>query len=397
MILTPSIHYTGVLNPNMRVFDIIMRTEYGTSYNSYAVLGSEKTALIEAAHLSFGDNYLENVQQALNGRSPDYLVLNHCEPDHTGAVARLLSAYPNLTILVSRAGALYMKGILNNPSAPIRVVNDGEEIDLGGKTLKFISAPFLHWPDSMFTYVKEEKALFTCDFLGSHYCEPEVWDTRIHYTDAYFNSVKLYYDCIFGPFPGYVQKGLEKMASLDVDFAFTSHGPILTRAGELQTILDLYRGYCAEKKPIQKQIPVFYCSAYGNTGLLAGAIKEGILSVLPQANVPLYNVIEHDMATLQGLLNQSDAFVLGSPTLNRDALAPMWLLLSGVDAINIPKRPAALFGSYGWSGEAIPALESRLKTLKVNLFEEGFRVVLVPSAEDLSSAFAFGARFAQSL
>lgn len=395
--LSPSVYYTGVLNPNMRVFDVVMRTEYGTSYNAFTVLGKDKVALIEASHLNFSNTYLESVAEVLNGRQPDYLILNHCEPDHSGAVKALLSVYPNLTILASRAGALYMKGILKMPDAPLRAVADGEEVDLGGLTLRFIHAPFLHWPDSMFTHLVEEDALFTCDFLGTHYCEPEIWDHRVHYRDAYLGAVKYYYDCIFRPFTPHVQKGLEKVKALDVKTVYTSHGPLLSEKGELKHVISLYDAWCHEEKPAKTRIPVFFCSAYGNTELLAKRIQAGIQSVLPEADVSLYNVIEHDMASLQALLNESDAFLLGSPTINRDALPPIWQLLCGAEALNIQKRPAALFGSYGWSGEAVPSLQNRLKDLKINVFEETCRVVFVPSDEELEAAQAFGERFAQTL
>ena len=149
--ITDSITYTGIFNPNLRVFDVIMRTDYGTTYNSYLVCGNEKTALIEAAHLGFSEQYLDNIKDALGAKKADYLVLNHCEPDHTGCVAKLLELYPDLTVVVSQAGSIYIKNITNRTDLKLKIVKDGEEISLGDKTLRFISAPFLHWPDSMFT------------------------------------------------------------------------------------------------------------------------------------------------------------------------------------------------------------------------------------------------------
>ena len=146
-----------------------------------------------------------------------------------------------------------------------------------------------------------------------------------------------------------------------------------------------------------KTIPVFYCSAYGNTGLLAKAIAEGVKESLSDAEVTLYNVIEHPMEEMAAALNGSDAFLIGSPTLNKDALPPIWILLAHADAVNIAKRPAALFGSYGWSGEAVPNLTDRLKGLKVNLFEKSFRVVFVPTEEDLKQAKEFGKEFAATV
>ena len=394
--ITEGVFYTGVLNPCMRVFDVIMRTEYGTSYNSYIVLGSEKTAAVEAAHLSFSDYYLENILEALGGRQLDYLILNHCEPDHTGCINRLLDQFPNLTVVVSQAGAIYIKQIANRP-LNLMVVKDGHTLELGGKTLRFINAPFLHWPDSMFTWLEEDKILFSCDFLGCHFCEPQVFDVCTVYDDQYWDALKYYYDCIFGPFQPYVRQGLDKIQDLDIAFDCNSHGPILTKNGKLQKVLELYRQWSAENVRKQKHIPIFYVTAYGNTRKIANAIAKGITETIPDAQVECYDIIEHDMNMLTTLLNESDAFLVGSPTINRDAVAPVWQLLAGIEAVNIQKRPVAVFGSYGWSGEGVPNLAQRLTALKCKVWEEQFRVNFVPSAQDLENAVAFGKAFAESL
>ncbi|MDR3308302.1 MAG: MBL fold metallo-hydrolase, partial [Coriobacteriales bacterium] len=275
--VTPSVLSTSVLNPNMRTFDIVMRTEYGTSYNSYVVIGADKVALIEASHATFAANYLENVEEALAGRVPDYLVLNHCEPDHTGCVDALLDRYPGLTVVVSQAGSIYIREISNRPALLLQVAKDGDTLDLGGKTLHFISAPFLHWPDSMFTWLPEERVLFTCDFLGTHYCEPQMFDCKVVYDDAYRDAVRNYFEGIFEPFKPFVLKGLEKMEGLDVEFACTSHGPILTRGCMLEEVKADYLRWASPEVRFNKLIPVFYVSAYGNTQLLAEAAARGVL------------------------------------------------------------------------------------------------------------------------
>jgi flavorubredoxin len=192
--ITGPVYYTGVFNPNMRVFDVIMRTENGTSYNSYLVKGSEKLAVIEAAHKSFGEWFRKNVESLLDGRAVDYLVLNHTEPDHSGCVAEFIERYPGITIVVSQAAAIYIKNITNRTDLNLKIVKDGDSISLGDKTLQFINAPFLHWPDSMFTYLPEDKVLFPCDFLGSHFCEPQLFDTKVASPSQYWDAVKYYYD-----------------------------------------------------------------------------------------------------------------------------------------------------------------------------------------------------------
>lgn len=395
--ITKDIYSVGILNPAMRIFDVVMKTEYGTSYNSYVVKGSEKTALIETCHLTYWEQYLENIQAVCDPDQIDYIILNHCEPDHSGVLARLSKLCPHAMIVASQAGSLYLKNITNDPNLTVQVAKDGDVLDLGGKTLRFISAPFLHWPDSMFTWCEEEKVLFSCDVLGAHYCEPHGFDYNIVYPKKYEEAFKGYYDAIFGPFPTYVQKGLEKIKALPVQTVCNSHGPVLTKGSRLEWTMDRYEQWSAPQKKDAPLIPLFYCSAYGNTGLVARALRDGIREELPQADCEVYDINDCDMGFLQGLLNGSDAFAVGSPTINGDAVAPVWNLLSHVDAINNRKRPALVFGSYGWSGEAVPNLIARLKGLKSEVFEEGLRVCFVPSEKDLDAAKEYGKRFAQSL
>lgn len=395
--LSDSIYSVGVLNPNMRVFDIVMRTEYGTTYNSYLVRG-EKTALIETCHGTYFDAFLENIRAAGDPQEIDYIILNHTEPDHSGALDRLLEVAPQAQVICSQAASIYLKGITNRPGLAPRVVKDGETLDLGGgKLLKFINAPFLHWPDSMFTWLESEKTLFSCDFFGSHYCEPRMVDVHITYPEAYLSALENYYGAIFGPFKPYVLKGLDKLSGLDIERCCTSHGPVLTKGGRLGEVMEKYRAWSQPVQNAHALIPIFYCSAYGNTGRAAAAIREGILSVKPDAEVTLFNIIEHDMGMLGAQMARSDAFLIGSPTLNRDAVPPVWQLLAHVDAINMQKRPVAVFGSYGWSGEAVPAIVNRLSQLKLAVFGEGLRWNFVPSEEELKKARQFGEEFARSL
>ena len=155
--ITDNIFNVGILNPNVRVADIVVKTDNGTSYNSYIVTGSDKTALIETAHKDYFENYLKNIQEIISISQIDYIIMNHNEPDHSGSISKLIELNPNLTIVTSPAGAIYLKNITNKTDLNIKIVKDGDSLSLGNKTLKFISAPFLHWPDSMFTWLIEEK------------------------------------------------------------------------------------------------------------------------------------------------------------------------------------------------------------------------------------------------
>lgn len=392
-----NVYSVGVLNPAMRIFDVIMKTEYGTSYNSFIIKGSEKTALIETCHLSFFDQYLDNIKKVCEPADIDYVILNHCEPDHSGVLRELLKLCPNAEIVLSQAGAFYIKHITNRDDLPLRIAKDGDSISLGDRELSFITAPFLHWPDSIFTWSEQDKILFSCDFLGAHFCEPYLFDYKSAYPKKYKAALKEYYDSIFAPFKPYVDKGLEKIRNLDIDFACTSHGPILTKQGLLPYAIEKYHEWNKVEEKTQLEIPVFYCSAYGNTGILAAEIQKSISSVLPEAQVEIYDLNDYPMDEMRKKLNSSDAFALGSPTINSDAVPPVWELLSWVDAINSKKRPALVFGSFGWSGEAVPNMTARLKGLRMEVFETPIKAQFVPSEQEIENAREMAAAFAETL
>lgn len=389
------IYSVGVLNPNMRIFDVIMKTEFGTSYNAYLITGA-KNVLIDTVHTRYFDEYLENIRSIIDPAEIDYVVMNHNEPDHSGSLAKLFEVAPQIQVLASPGGKIYLDHITNKPALNITSVKDGETLDIGdGKSLKFIHAPFLHWPDTMFTWREADKIVFTCDFLGCHYCEPRMFDSHISYSNSFGDAFKGYFDGIFKPFKPYVQKGLIKLNEFDADYICTSHGPILTKGVFLETAKAHYNEWSKPVSTAAKQVPIFYCSAYGNTALLAEKISVGISSVLNDACVDIYDINEYDMDFLKEKMNMSDAFLLGSPTINKDAVCPVWTMAYAIDAINCKEKPVSAFGSYGWSGEAVPGLIARLKLLKMNVFEEGFTCRFVPSEAELSAAFNFGARFAE--
>lgn len=391
--ITEGVYQVGALNPNMRVFDIVMKTEYGTSYNAYLIQGKEKTALVETVHHNFFDYYLENIREILPLEKIDYLIMNHNEPDHSGSIEKLLALNPHIELVVSQAGSIYLKNIVHSPNLQFRIVKEGDTLDLGGKTLTFISAPFLHWPDSIFSYLAQDKLLFCCDFLGAHYCEPQMWDTKITYMRPYLQSLRGYYDAIFGPFAPHVRTGLNKIKDLDIEYVCTGHGPVLTKKGMLPKVIELYKEWSEPEKREKKTIPIFFCSAYGYTKMIASSIAEGIKEELPEAEVECFDINDHALDDLSARLHKSDAFLIGSPTINRDAVPPVWNLLSHIDAINIAKRPVAVFGSFGWSGEAVGNLMKRLEGLKCRVFDPGLRVTFRPSEEDLAKAKEYGKSF----
>lgn len=392
--LKEGITSVGVLNPNMRIFDIIMQTDYGTSYNAYVVKG-EKTALIDTVHARFFDDYLENVQSVVDIKEVDYIVSNHTEPDHSGSIRKMLELNPNITIVSTMAGKKYLDAI-TNCTFQSKVVKDGETLDLGGKTLTFRVAPFLHWPDSMFTYVQEDKVLFSCDMFGSHYCEPRMLDGKIAYPEKYEKAFQEYYEAIFSPFKEFVLAGIDKIKDLDFDMVCTSHGPVLV--SHIDACIKKYQTWSADYKPANdpKKVVMVYVSAYGCTKRLGEEIQKGILDT-GRFDVELINANDQALASIKEKIDKADAVIFGSPTINKDALKPIWDVLSVVEVLKNKDKPCGIFGSYGWSGEGFKMLEERVKGLKLKLIGESVRANFVPNAEELKQAYDWAVDFAKQL
>lgn len=382
--LQEGIWSVGVLNPSLRVFDIVMESQYGTSYNAYLVTG-EKNVLIETVHRDYFDQLVSNIQEVIPLEKLDYLIMNHTEPDHSGSLALLLERCPNLTVLCSAAAKKFL-GAIANAEFPCRVVKDGDELDLGGRTLKFISAPLLHWPDSMFTWDASTGTLFTCDFLGTHFCEPTMRDSGIQpaYRGAYERELKNYFDCIFGPFHPAVLDGLDKLPA-GTKLVCPSHGPTLS--GLLEHVKGEYRRWAAPQAKGGRTAAVLYCSAYGYTKALA----EAMAGALEQDGftVTAIDLTYAPAGTAAEPVNGADVVLLGAPTINRAAPEAIWGAVHGVCAINTKGRAAGAFGSYGWSGEAPEMLLAQLKLLKFHTPEKPFKVNFAPTAADLEAAAAY--------
>ena len=376
MELRKGVWSVGVLNPSLRVFDIVMESKYGTSYNAYLLTG-EKNVLIETVHTDYFEEYVENIEQVLPLERVDYLIMNHNEPDHSGSVSKLLERCPGLKIFCTAAGKKYLEDITNR-TFPVQVVKAGDTLDLGGKTLEFIPAPMLHWADSMFTWDPADKVVFTCDFLGAHFCEPTMLDSRVHAREAYAKERHFYYQCIFGPFAPYVQAGLGKLPA-EAEMACTSHGPVLTET--LEECKALYRQWSTPVPREGNTAAIIYASASGCTRALAQAAAEALEEM--GIHTVQHDVTMESLDACAAIANEADVVLVGSATINRDAPKAVWDVLGSIDAINTKGRAAGAFGAYGWSGEAPGMLQTRLGQLKFATPAEPFRVLFTPTAADL--------------
>ena len=390
--LKENVYSVGVLNPDLRVFDIIMRAEYGTSYNAFLITG-EKNILIDTVHASFFDEYISNIKSIVDISKIDALIMNHTEPDHSGSIAKLLAINPNITVYCTMPAKKNIDAITNANTHCV-VVKQGDRLDIGNGELEFIIAPLLHWPDSMFTWMPSKKVLFTCDFLGCHYCEPTMRDKSIHFPEKYWDEFEYYYKGIFGPFKPYVIKGLDKIDGIDAELICPSHGPCLTE--NIKKCKELYRSWSMPKHKDKKTVAVLYASAYGYTEKLAKAACTE-LAADPALDVQLLNAVFTPFDKLVETINGADAVMVGSCTINRDAPKIIWDLLSCVDAVNTRGKPAGAFGSYGWSGEAVPMIKSRLEQLKFKFIGDGQCVNFMPSDTDISNIKAYARKIVSNI
>lgn len=389
--VSESVDWIGILDPDIKTFDIVMETKFGTTYNSY-LINAQKKAVVEASKEKFWDTYLAKIKSLVNPEEIEYIIVNHTEPDHSGNVANLLKVAPNAKVVGSGNAIRYLNDLLGF-EFPNIVVKDGDTLDLGNKTLKFIGAANLHWPDSIYTYFEEEKILFTCDSFGAHYCSEEMFDDKVgNFDDAF----KYYFDVILKPFSKFMLKAIEKIRPLEISAICTGHGPILRSSWK--KYVDLSEKYSREylELPLEMRVFIPYVSAYGNTALIAQKIAEGVRQA---GNIEVFvkDIEKMPLSEIDEFLTRSRGLIIGSPTINKNTLNQIYQLFSVVNPIRDNNKMAAVFGSYGWSGEALEIIRNNLSNLRLKIFEEPFGVKFTLHEKDFENCIAFGKRFGEKI
>ena len=389
-----NLFWVGAQDHELRVFDVIMHTEYGTSYNAYLLKTDEGAVLFETAKDKKFDVFITNLREVCDLSEIKYIVIDHTEPDHSGSLEKLLELTPNATVLASAIALRFLKDICNY-EIPCRAVMDNEIISIGGYELKFLSVPFLHWPDSIYTYVEKIRTLFSCDSFGCHYADDKVCNDLIEgdFVDAY----KYYFDAIMGPFKPYIQNALKKIAPLEIETICPGHGPVLRE--KLEFYINLYDEWSKQPEKVSREKPkvsIAYVSAYGYTEELARKIAAGI-SANAEVEINLYDMVTSNHNDVLSELMESDGILVGSPTVNGDALPPVTDLILQMNGVLHGGKVAGAFGSYGWSGEAADMLMARLNVLRMKTLEPPLKVTFKPSETDLEAAYNYGRRFARKL
>jgi len=396
--ILPGVHWVGAFDPDLRAFDLILRTANGTSYNAYVVRGEEGVAVIDTVKENFSDEFFHRLESVCDYDEITAVVINHLEPDHSGALPELLKRARNAEVYLSTRAPLMLKALLKPTDAMpkgFKVVSTGDTVDLGGRTLSFLNTPFLHWPDTQCTYLGELGILFSGDVFGCHFCDPRMFNDKVG--DFRF-SFEYYYAHIMRPFRDHVVKALKLIEPLDLSMIAPAHGPILRHGPHdyVRRYRELASHRLANEAGTEKTLLVFYLSAYGNTRRMAESIRTGAEKV-EGVRVSLYDLEGGDPSIFVDLIEGADGLVLGSPTINGDAVKPIWDLLSSLTAIGVTGKLGAAFGSFGWSGEAVDMIEHRLKGLKFQVPVPGVKVKLTPTGDELAQCVDLGTRLASSL
>lgn len=395
--LSDRIHWIGALDPSLRTFDIILKTANGTSYNAYVVRGSQGVAIIDTVKENFADEFFARLETVADYDEIKVIVLNHLEPDHTGALPELMRRAPQAKLYISHKAQSMLKALLKQDIFDFIPVITGDKVSLGDRSLEFFHTPYLHWPDTQCTYLVEEKALFSGDVFGCHFCDARLFNDEVG--DFRF-SFEYYYAHIMRPFKEYVNQALDLIEPLlPLTIIAPAHGPLLR--DQPQKYVKRYRELSSfalqnELNAGEKTLLIFYISSYGNTRRMAEAIYEGAMTV-EHVRVSLYDLEGSEITLFVDLIEGADGILFGTPTINGDAVKPVWDLLSSLTVINLKSKLGGVFGSYGWTGEAVKMVEDRLRGLKLRVPIPGIRIKLIPTDDEMRLCHDFGHEMALDL
>ena len=347
--ITKNVYWIGIRDWNRRLFDALIPLPKGTTYNAYLVIGSSKKALIDTANPGFEKELEEKISKIVNPSDIDYVIMNHAEPDHAGTIPHIFLINKKTKLVTTSKGAKMAQTYFGVPEDRIKIVGDGDSVDLGGKTLRFVEAPMLHWPETMFTYLQEDKILFPCDFFGLHVAkglyDDEVEDL-IGHAQRYFGEIMM-------PFRAMGSKALEKIEGLDIKFIAPSHGPIHRNP---EKILSAYRKWVNGET--RRKAIVVYVTMWNNTEKMVRPVIDTLIS--EGVEVVSYNLTVADIGDIAKDLVDSRAIVLGMPTVLAGAHPLAVYATYLVKALKPPLKYGLVLSSYGWGGGAVKHVQEIL-------------------------------------
>ncbi len=389
--LLPGVYWVGVVDWNVRAFHgHTYITKRGSTYNSYLIV-DEKIALIDTVYGPFSDQLLANIAEIVPPEKIDYIISNHGETDHSGSLPALKKACPN----AKHFGTAKVKETLEKMyylGLDLHVVKSGDTLSLGKKTLSFIEAPMLHWPDSMFTYLAEDALLFPNDAFGQHLASSARFSDEVD-AGALIEEAEAYFANILWPFSSMVLRKIDELVKmkLPVKMIAPSHG-VIWRKDPMQ-IVNSYVEWA--KNTTRKKVVIAYETMWGSTEKMAYRIVDGLVS--EGVEVKLYDVAHTDNTEMIREMLYARGYIFGSSTHDNNMLPNLAMFLEFLKGLKPTGRKAAAFGSFGWAGGAVKEMESFIASPGIEIVQPGLSVKFVPNADELKKCFEFGVEFAKKL
>ena len=367
------VQWVGAVDWNRRLFDSLIPLPLGTSYNAYVVQGENKTALIDTVEPALAKHLFANLDE-LGIKKLDYVVCHHAEQDHSGSIPAVLERYPGARVVTNQKCMDLLATHLRISPTACDIIADGAVLDLGGRSLQFMFAPWVHWPETMFSFLREEKILFTCDFFGSHFATGTLYADDEHHV---YLSAKRYYAEIMMPFRQKYPAYLQKVEAMAPEIIAPSHGPVYRRP---EFILDAYKDWTSDK--VKNEAIIAYVSMHGSTKVMVDRLVDRL--VAGGVNVKQFDLATIDIGELAMALVDAATLVLATPTvLNGPHPAAVYAAyLAG--AIKPKLRHAVILGSQAWGGKTVDVLKGLLAGLKLEMFDPVMSKGL-PTDEDLAA------------
>jgi len=356
--VTKDVYFLGAIDWDRRLFDALIPLPNGTTYNSFLVKGSDKTALIDTVDPSKSHVLLDNLNDS-DIPHLDYVVINHAEQDHSGSLPVVLEKYPEAQVVTNQKCKNLLVEMLLIPEEKFRVIDDRSTLMLGNKTLEFIFCPWVHWPETMVTYLREDKILFSCDFFGSHLATSELSATD---QALLYESAKRYYAEIMMPFTVPIQKNLEKIQKIPIDIIAPSHGPLHNQPS---FIMDAYRDWISRR--VKNEVVIGYVSMHDSTHKMV----EHLVDVLIQQGIRVqqFDLTRSDIGTFAMALVDAATLILASPTTLGGAHPQVVFGAYLANALRPKTRFVSIIGSYGWGGKMYDQLVGLLSNLKIEFLD----------------------------
>ncbi|MCJ8343618.1 MAG: MBL fold metallo-hydrolase [Cetobacterium sp.] len=392
--VTPNVKWVGVVDQDARKFHgEELSVNHGSSYNSY-LIREDKIVLIDGVKATFSREWIEKLKEEIDLNKIDYLILNHCEPDHSGSIPDLVDEIPNVPIYCTQKAREILEAYYGKRDWNFNIVKSGDNLSIGNKNLVFLEMKMLHWPDSMLTYLLEDQILFSNDAFGEHYGANELFDDMVEEDILKYECLK-YYACILSPFSKLIKLKLQEIEKMGLKFKIIcpSHGVIWRK--NPNGIVEKYRKWCEGYS--ENQILIVYDTMWNTTRKMAEVIADGIREIKPDWTIKLLNSGKTDLNDVVTEIFKSKGILMGSSTINSSVLPSMGALLSSIKTIPYENKKVNFFGSYGWNGRAMDVFQKELEKSPLIISGECLKIKWNLDEDTYIKAWEFGMNFASQL